>query len=99
MDHDVRPIINDVMENIIKKIVDCKKQVTFNEYHNTIVIIQSIDDKEYYHDKSAIWLSNIDYFHFRIRFRHEVLGCIEYYKSNLHIHLSVKDAIRLLYQP
>jgi hypothetical protein len=98
MDHDVRPIINDVMESIIIHIED-KKTVSFNENYNTIFIIQSIDDKEYYHNKRDIWWSSIDFFHIRIEFRHEVLDYIEYYKNNSNINLSLRDAMTLLYQP
>ena len=98
MDHDVRPIINDVMESIIIHIED-KKTVSFNENCNTIFIIQSIDDKEYYHNKRDVWWSNIDFFYIRIDFRHEVLDYIEYCKNNSNTNLSLRDAMTLLYQP
>jgi hypothetical protein len=98
MDHDVRPIINDVMETIIINI-ECKKTVTINENYNTIFIIEPIDDKEYYSDKTTIWWKNTDYFHFRIVAKYEILNFIRNYKKDSNLDLSVKDAILMLYQP
>jgi hypothetical protein len=99
MNNDIRPIINDVLETIIHNIKD-KKAVSFNEYHNTIFIIESIDDKEYYSNKNDIWWSSVDYIYFRIISKHEILHLIQNYNNNnSNLNLSVKDAIRLLYQP
>jgi hypothetical protein len=97
MDHDVTPIINDVMETIIINI-ECKKTVTINENYNTVFIIQSIDDEDYY-NKRDIWWSSIDFFHIRLQFRDEVLDCIKNYKNNSNTKLSLRDALTLLYQP
>lgn len=89
MDHDIIPIIN----------IECKKTVTFNEYYNTIFIVQSIDDKEYYSDKTTIWWKNTDYFHFRTVAKYEILNFIRNYKKDSSLDLSVKDAISMAYQP
>jgi len=98
MNHHITPIINDVLETIITHIED-KKTVSFNEYHNTIFIVEPIDNKEYYHDKTAIWWSHIDYFHFKLLAKNELLYLIDYHKINSNVNLSAKDAITLLYQP
>jgi hypothetical protein len=98
MDHDVTLIINEVIETIIVNI-ECKKTVTFNENYNTNFIIQSIDDNDYYHDKSAIWWSSIDYSNIYLLYKDELFHFIQNYKKNSDVNLSVKDAIRLLNQP
>ena len=97
MNHHITPIINDVLETIITHIED-KKTVSFNDFHD-VIIIQSIDNKEYYHDKTAIWWSRIDYFHFKLLAKNELLYFIDYHKINSNVNLSAKDAITLLYQP
>ena len=97
MDNDIRPIIIDVVEKIIIHI-ECKKMVSFNDFHD-VIIIQSIDNKEYYHDKTAIWWSHIDYFYFKLLAKNELLYFIDYHKINSNVNLSAKDAITLLYQP
>lgn len=98
MDHDVIPIINDVMETIII-IIECKKTVSFNENYNTIFIVEPIDDKKYYSDKTTIWWTNTDYFDFRIVAKYEILNFIRNYKKDSSLDLSVKDAISMVYQP
>ena len=98
MDHDITSIINDVMKTIISNI-ECKKTVSFNENYNTILIVQSIDDKEYYPNKCELWWRNTDYFDFRIVAKYEILNFIRNYKKNSSLDLSVKDAISMVYQP
>ena len=98
MDNNIKPIINNLIETIILHI-EYKKIVSFNESHNTIFMIQSNDDTDYYLNKCDLWWSKLDYSQFQLLAKHEVLYFIEFYKINLHINLSVKEAIVLLYQP
>jgi len=104
MYHDITAIINDVLETIVIIIEDNnnnsnKKTVTINENYNTVFIIQSIDNKEYYHNKYDIWWSSIDIFHFKLFAKNELLYFIDYHKINSNVNLSAKDALTLLYQP
>jgi hypothetical protein len=94
MDNNIRPIIIDVLEKIIIHIED-KKTVSFNEDYNTIFNIQSINDKEYYNDITAIWWSSVDYFNFQVTYKNDILHFIYNYKNNYNTILSVKDAITL----
>ena len=94
MDNDIRPIIIDVVEKIIIHI-ECKKMVSFNDFHNTIFNVQSINDKEYYNDITAIWWSSVDYFNFQVNYKNDILHFIYNYKNNYNTILSVKDAITL----
>lgn len=104
MDHSITKIINDIIQDIIINIeysVLCdtnEKHVTFHDFHD-VIIIQSIDDIEYYSNKCDLWWSNLDYYQFRLFSKNEVLYFIEYYKNNSNIDISVKEAISLLYQP
>lgn len=94
MDNDIRPIIIDVVEKIIIHI-ECKKMVSFNDFNNTIFNVQSINDKEYYNDITAIWWSSVDYFNFQVNYKNDILHFIYNYKNNYNTILSVKDAITL----
>jgi hypothetical protein len=98
MDHNIIPIVNDVLETIIANI-ERKKTVSFYDFHNTIFIVEPIDDEEYYPNKRHIWWSHVDYFHFKLLAKNELLYFIDYHKINSNVNLSAKDAITLLYQP
>ena len=100
MNHNIIQIVQEKLEKIITNIEISnknKKTVSFHDFHD-VVIIQSIDDNEYYQDKPNLWWSKMDYFYFRILAKHEILNFIRNYKKNLNSELSVKDAITMLYQ-
>ena len=107
MDHNITNIINETIADIITTIeydVICeiytnnKKNVSFQDFRD-VIIIQSIDDLEYYSNKRDLWWSNLDYYHFKLFFKNEVLYFIEYYKNNSNINLSIKEAITMLCKP
>jgi hypothetical protein len=64
---------------------------------NDIIIVEPINDTEYYSDKNKLWWSKIDYFYFLKNSKDEILQFMDDYKNNTNIDLSVKDAIQLLY--
>jgi folate-dependent tRNA-U54 methylase TrmFO/GidA len=98
MNHNIIPIVNDVLETIIANI-ERKKTVSFYDFHNTIFIVEPIDDEEYYSNKYDIWWSKEDYSNIHLLYKDELFHFIQDYKKNMDVKLTVKDAIRLLNQP
>jgi len=100
MNHNISSTVKEMMGKIITKIeanVINKKHVSFFDF-NDIIIVEPINDTEYYSDKNKLWWSKIDYFYFLKNSKDEILQFMDDYKNNTNIDLSVKDAIQLLYQ-
>ena len=110
MNHNISIIVKETMDKIITKIetnvetnakndtnATNKKNVSFFDF-NDIIIVEPINDTEYYPNKRELWWSKFECFYFLKNSRDEVLQFMHHYKNNTNIDLSVKDAIHLLYQ-
>ena len=91
------------MEDIIYSVeyntnYNYNKKITFN-YNNDVFYISSINDDNYYSNKQNIWWTMSDFYWFKYFASKELLEVIQEQKILTNNNITVKEAMKILYQP